>query len=152
MRPSCSSFDGLAPPARPYLNAVVQGHINFIVFRLKLPQVVQKEMPLASGVARRTGNGGGVTSSSTISLKELRWERETLLARLPGRLVADAFAVQSFIDERAHTAKRDPVEYRRAPLEGEPDFLAARNLTRIRWSRSGLARAEVGPERLLLTG
>ena len=92
-----------------------------------------------------------MTSSSTISLKELRWERETLLARLPGRLVADAFAVQSFIDERAHTAKRDPVEYRRAPLEGEPDFLAARNLTSC-WSRSGLARAEVGPERLLLTG
>jgi isoquinoline 1-oxidoreductase beta subunit len=36
----------------------------------------------------------------------------------------NAFAVESFIDECAHGAKRDPVEYRRALLEGRPDFLA----------------------------
>ena len=36
----------------------------------------------------------------------------------------NAFAVESFIDECAHAAKRDPVEYRRALLEGRPDFLA----------------------------
>jgi isoquinoline 1-oxidoreductase subunit beta len=36
----------------------------------------------------------------------------------------NAFAVESFIDECAHAAKRDPVEYRRALLEGKPDFLA----------------------------
>jgi isoquinoline 1-oxidoreductase subunit beta len=36
----------------------------------------------------------------------------------------NAFAVESFIDECAHAAKRDPLEYRRALLEGRPDFLA----------------------------
>ena len=36
----------------------------------------------------------------------------------------NAFAVESFIDECAHAAERDPVEYRRALLEGRPDFLA----------------------------
>ena len=36
----------------------------------------------------------------------------------------NAFAVESFIDECAHAAKRDPVEYRRVLLEGKPDFLA----------------------------
>ena len=36
----------------------------------------------------------------------------------------NAFAVESFIDECAHAAKRDPVEYRRALLQGRPDFLA----------------------------
>jgi isoquinoline 1-oxidoreductase beta subunit len=39
----------------------------------------------------------------------------------------NAFAVESFIDECAHAAKRDPVEYRRALLEGRPDFLAVLN-------------------------
>jgi isoquinoline 1-oxidoreductase subunit beta len=36
----------------------------------------------------------------------------------------NAFAVESFIDECAQAAKRDPLEYRRALLEGKPDFLA----------------------------
>jgi isoquinoline 1-oxidoreductase subunit beta len=36
----------------------------------------------------------------------------------------NAFAVESFIDEAAHAARRDPLEYRRALLEGRPDFLA----------------------------
>jgi isoquinoline 1-oxidoreductase subunit beta len=36
----------------------------------------------------------------------------------------NAFAVESFIDECAHAAKRDPLEYRRGLLEGRPDFLA----------------------------
>ena len=36
----------------------------------------------------------------------------------------NAFAVESVIDECAHAAKRDPVEYRRVLLEGKPDFLA----------------------------
>ncbi len=36
----------------------------------------------------------------------------------------NAFAVESFIDECAHAAKRDPLEYRRALLEGRSDFLA----------------------------
>jgi isoquinoline 1-oxidoreductase subunit beta len=36
----------------------------------------------------------------------------------------NAFAVESFIDECAHAAKRDPLEYRRALLVGKPDFLA----------------------------
>jgi isoquinoline 1-oxidoreductase beta subunit len=36
----------------------------------------------------------------------------------------NAFAVESFIDECAHAARWDPVEYRRALLEGRPDFLA----------------------------
>jgi len=36
----------------------------------------------------------------------------------------NAFAVESFIDEIAHAAGRDPLEYRRALLQGRPDFLA----------------------------
>jgi isoquinoline 1-oxidoreductase beta subunit len=36
----------------------------------------------------------------------------------------NAFAVESFIDEVAHAAKRDPLEYRRKLLAGRPDFLA----------------------------
>ena len=36
----------------------------------------------------------------------------------------NAFAVESFIDEVAHAANRDPIEYRRALLQGRPDFLA----------------------------
>jgi isoquinoline 1-oxidoreductase subunit beta len=36
----------------------------------------------------------------------------------------NAFAVESFIDEVAHAAKRDPLEYRRKLLEGKADFLA----------------------------
>ena len=36
----------------------------------------------------------------------------------------NAFAVESFIDEVAHAARRDPLEYRRALLQGRPDFLA----------------------------
>ena len=36
----------------------------------------------------------------------------------------NAFAVESFIDEVAYAAKRDPLEYRRALLQGRPDFLA----------------------------
>ena len=36
----------------------------------------------------------------------------------------NAFAVESFIDEVAHAAGRDPLEYRRGLLEGRPDFLA----------------------------
>jgi isoquinoline 1-oxidoreductase beta subunit len=36
----------------------------------------------------------------------------------------NAFAVESFIDEVAHAAKRDPLEYRRELLAGRPDFLA----------------------------
>ena len=36
----------------------------------------------------------------------------------------NAFAVESFIDEVAHAAGRDPLEYRRELLAGRPDFLA----------------------------
>ncbi len=36
----------------------------------------------------------------------------------------NAFAVESFIDECGHAAKRDPLEYRRGLLDGRPDFLA----------------------------
>jgi isoquinoline 1-oxidoreductase beta subunit len=36
----------------------------------------------------------------------------------------NAFAVESFIDECAHAAKRDPLEYRRSLLKDRPDFLA----------------------------
>ena len=36
----------------------------------------------------------------------------------------NAFAVESFIDECAHAAKRDSLEYRRGLLAGRPDFLA----------------------------
>ncbi|RBP03527.1 isoquinoline 1-oxidoreductase beta subunit [Roseiarcus fermentans] len=36
----------------------------------------------------------------------------------------NAFALESFIDEVAHAAGRDPVEYRRALLADRPDFLA----------------------------
>ena len=36
----------------------------------------------------------------------------------------NAFAVESFIDEVAHAAKRDPLDYRRELLAGRPDFLA----------------------------
>jgi isoquinoline 1-oxidoreductase beta subunit len=36
----------------------------------------------------------------------------------------NAFAVESFIDEVAHEARRDPLEYRRALLAQRPDFLA----------------------------
>ena len=36
----------------------------------------------------------------------------------------NAFAVESFVDELAFAAKRDPLEYRRALLQGRPDFLA----------------------------
>jgi isoquinoline 1-oxidoreductase beta subunit len=36
----------------------------------------------------------------------------------------NAFAVESFIDELAFAAGRDPLDYRRALLAGKPDFLA----------------------------
>jgi isoquinoline 1-oxidoreductase subunit beta len=36
----------------------------------------------------------------------------------------NAFAVESFVDELAYAAGRDPLEYRRALLQGRPDFLA----------------------------
>ena len=36
----------------------------------------------------------------------------------------NAFAVESFIDELAFAAKRDPLEYRRSLLQGRRDFLA----------------------------
>ncbi len=36
----------------------------------------------------------------------------------------NAFAVESFIDELAFAAKRDPLEYRRSLLQDRPDFLA----------------------------
>jgi isoquinoline 1-oxidoreductase subunit beta len=36
----------------------------------------------------------------------------------------NAFAVESFIDELAHAASKDPLDYRRALLAGKPDFLA----------------------------
>jgi isoquinoline 1-oxidoreductase beta subunit len=36
----------------------------------------------------------------------------------------NAFAVESFIDEVAHEAGKDPYEFRRAMLAGRPDFLA----------------------------
>jgi isoquinoline 1-oxidoreductase subunit beta len=36
----------------------------------------------------------------------------------------NAFAVESFIDELAYAAGKDPLDYRRALLAGKPDFLA----------------------------
>ncbi|MDO8962434.1 MAG: xanthine dehydrogenase family protein molybdopterin-binding subunit [Methylophilus sp.] len=39
-----------------------------------------------------------------------------------------AFAMESLIDELAHTAKQDPLEYRRALLKDHPRHLAALNL------------------------
>lgn len=39
-----------------------------------------------------------------------------------------AFVMESLIDELAHTAKKDPLEYRRALLKGHPRHLAALNL------------------------
>lgn len=39
-----------------------------------------------------------------------------------------AFVMESLIDELAHTAKKDPLDYRRALLKGHPRHLAALNL------------------------
>ena len=36
----------------------------------------------------------------------------------------NAFAVESFIDELAFAARKDPLDYRRALLKDKPDFLA----------------------------
>ncbi len=42
------------------------------------------------------------------------------------------FFVESFVDELAHEAHRDPLEYRRALLEGKPRHLATLNLAAAR--------------------
>src|SRR3989442_14362671 len=57
----------------------------------------------------------------------------------------NAFAVECFIDELAHAAKRDPYEYRRDPLTKAPRHLGVLNLaaSKAGWGpapRAGRAR------------
>jgi isoquinoline 1-oxidoreductase beta subunit len=56
----------------------------------------------------------------------------------------NAFAVESFIDEAAYAAKRDPLEYRRALLQGRPDFLAVLDKLADKGDWSKPARKGVG--------
>jgi isoquinoline 1-oxidoreductase subunit beta len=56
----------------------------------------------------------------------------------------NAFAVESFIDEVAYATKRDPLEYRRALLQGRPDFLAVLDKLADKGDWGKPTRKEVG--------
>ena len=61
--------------------------------------------------------------------------------RAPG-CSQNTFFMESFIDELAHAAKKDPLEYRRAMLKNSPRLLAALNLAaeRANWGKAPAGR------------
>ncbi len=61
--------------------------------------------------------------------------------RAPG-CSQNTFFMESFIDELAHAAKKDPLEYRRAMLKNSPRLLAALNLAaeKANWGKAPASR------------
>jgi len=61
--------------------------------------------------------------------------------RAPG-CSQNTFFMESFIDELAHAAKKDPLEYRRAMLKNSPRLLAALNLAaeKANWGKAPAGR------------
>src|SRR5436853_7784227 len=61
--------------------------------------------------------------------------------RAPGSS-QNTFFLESFIDELAAAAKKDPLEYRRAMLKGSPRYLGALNLAaeKANWGKAPAGR------------
>lgn len=109
--------------------------------------IVPGAMESMLGADIGTWSGGRINYAKIPNIRVFAWNMKlpfsTTMWRAPG-LMANTFAVESFIDELAHKAGKDPVEFRLAHLPDNEKGEAQKRVIKTAAEKAGWGKAPAG--------